>query len=335
MSSPPTRRCSPITASRLRDSPKKHGVALDFRGGGRRRHSGHQDHARRACGNAITRVYGILNGTCNYILTRMERRGPRLRRRSDRGAGARLCRSRSDLRRRRLRHRAQAVAPHQPGLRHAGRASTRSTSRASRPSRRPISRRRTISAIASSCSASRMKTDSGIEQRVHPTMVAKGSAIAQVDGVTNCVAIDGDFVGDVLLVGPAPAATPRPRRWSAILPTSHGAAPACAVCAPAREDLSQYQRAQCDPSGRLLSPPVGVRPPGPWRRSPSAWPRTEVSLESIVQRRTASDAPGSDGGPEPGEPVTRNVVLITHKTIEQAIRDALAAIEAEVARIAG
>jgi homoserine dehydrogenase len=26
-------------------------------------------------GNAVSRVYGILNGTCNYILTRMEKEG--------------------------------------------------------------------------------------------------------------------------------------------------------------------------------------------------------------------------------------------------------------------
>ena len=26
-------------------------------------------------GNAVSRVYGILNGTCNYILSRMEREG--------------------------------------------------------------------------------------------------------------------------------------------------------------------------------------------------------------------------------------------------------------------
>ncbi|MCZ3030567.1 homoserine dehydrogenase, partial [Acinetobacter baumannii] len=26
-------------------------------------------------GNAVARVYGILNGTCNYILSRMEREG--------------------------------------------------------------------------------------------------------------------------------------------------------------------------------------------------------------------------------------------------------------------
>ena len=51
-----------------------------------------------------------------------------------------------------------------------------------------------------------------------------------------------------------------------------------------------------------------------------------VSLESIVQRRPRTSLPGiaqyagADGSPAP-------VVLITHKTNEQAIRDALSAIE--------
>ena len=33
-------------------------------------------------------------------------------------------------------------------------------------------------------------------------MVPKHTAIAEVDGVPNCVAIDGDFVGELVLVGP-------------------------------------------------------------------------------------------------------------------------------------
>ncbi len=53
-----------------------------------------------------------------------------------------------------------------------------------------------------------MKTESGIEQRVHPTMLPSHSAIAQVDGVLNCVAVDGDFVGDIMLVGPGAGARP-------------------------------------------------------------------------------------------------------------------------------
>ena len=54
---------------------------------------------------------------------------------------------------------------------------------------------RMISAFASSCSASPSATRTGIEQRVHPTMVPRDSAIAQVMGVTNAVTIDADAVG--------------------------------------------------------------------------------------------------------------------------------------------
>ena len=42
----------------------------------------------------------------------------------------------------------------------------------------------------------------GIEQRVHPTMVRKDSAIAQVMGVTNAVTIDADGIAPITLVGP-------------------------------------------------------------------------------------------------------------------------------------
>src|SRR3972149_3723742 len=38
------------------------------------------------------------------------------------------------------------------------------------------------------------RTLTGIEQRVHPTMVPKGSVIAEIDGVLNAVAIDSDMM---------------------------------------------------------------------------------------------------------------------------------------------
>ncbi|MEO1353975.1 MAG: hypothetical protein AAFW84_35360, partial [Cyanobacteria bacterium J06635_15] len=44
------------------------------------------------------------------------------------------------------------------------------------------------------------RTERGIEQRVHPAMVPKHSAIAEVSGVTNAVAINGDQVGDISTV---------------------------------------------------------------------------------------------------------------------------------------
>src|SRR3954454_15519551 len=45
-------------------------------------------------------------------------------------------------------------------------------------------------------------TGKGIEQRVHPTMVPRDSAIAQVMGVTNAVTVDADAVHAITLVGP-------------------------------------------------------------------------------------------------------------------------------------
>ncbi len=68
-----------------------------------------------------------------------------------------------------------------------------------------------------------VKTEAGIEQRVHPTMVRKDSAIAQVMGVTNAVTLDADGLAPITLVGPAPAARPPLRPSSPTLPTSRAA----------------------------------------------------------------------------------------------------------------
>src|SRR5205823_6305153 len=44
-----------------------------------------------------------------------------------------------------------------------------------------------------------VKTENGIEQRVHPTMVPKNSAIARVMEVTNAVTVDADAVREITL----------------------------------------------------------------------------------------------------------------------------------------
>ena len=41
---------------------------------------------------------------------------------------------------------------------------------------------------------------------MHPTLVPKDTAIAEVAGVTNAVAVDADFAGNLLLVGPGAGA---------------------------------------------------------------------------------------------------------------------------------
>ena len=59
-------------------------------------------------GDRLYRIQGILNGTCNYILTRMEHEQVSFRRRAGRGAAARLRRGGPDGRCRRVRRAGQA-----------------------------------------------------------------------------------------------------------------------------------------------------------------------------------------------------------------------------------
>src|SRR6185437_14365273 len=51
-------------------------------------------------------------------------------------------------------------------------------------------------------------TGRGIEQRVHPCMVARTTPIAHVEGVFNAVVAEGDFAGQVLLEGRGAGAGP-------------------------------------------------------------------------------------------------------------------------------
>ena len=151
-------------------------------------------------GNDITRVYGILNGTCNYILTRMEREG----------------RSFADV----LKEaQAQGYAEADPTFDIGGfdtahkLALLTSLAFGTRVSFDSVYIEGIESITPADIEAAgdlgyrikllgvALRTESGIEQRVHPTMVPKHTAIAEVDGVLNCVAVNGDFVGDVVLIG--------------------------------------------------------------------------------------------------------------------------------------
>jgi homoserine dehydrogenase len=169
-----------------------------------------------------------------------------------------------------------------------------------------------------------LRTDSGIEQRVHPAMVPKQSAIAEVDGVTNCVAIDGDFIGDVLLVGAGAGAGPTASSVMAdLVDIARGlAAPVFGV---ATRHLKPYQRAQMrkHEGGYYIRLSVYDRL-GAFAAIASRMAEQGISLESIVQRRQRLP---SGRMPADGAGAPTPVVMITHPTMEASIRAALEAIE--------
>jgi homoserine dehydrogenase len=169
-----------------------------------------------------------------------------------------------------------------------------------------------------------LRTESGIEQRVHPAMVPKHSAIAEVSGVTNAVAVDGDFVGNLLLVGPGAGSTATATAvMSDILDIARGARshpfriPATQLEPHVRARLGRHQGAY------YVRLAVYDRP-GAMAGIAGRMSEEGVSLESIVQRRPRGAQIGINARVAPGTQTP--VILITHETKEESIRRALEAI---------
>ena len=274
-------------------------------------------------GNDITRVYCILNGTCNYILTLMEKEG----------------RSFADV----LKEaQAQGYAEADPTFDIGGfdtahkLALLTSLAFGTRPSFDSVYVEGIESITPADIEAAgdlgyrikllgvALRTDSGIEQRVHPTMVPKDRVIADVDGVLNCVAIDGDFVGEVMLIGPGAGAGPTASAVTSDLidiARGHILPPFGAKA----KSLKPYKKAEmrAHEGGYYIRLSVYDRP-GAFAAIAGRMADQGISIESIVKRRPGAELPGFN---RRDENAPAFVVLITHQTTEAAIRKALAAIE--------
>jgi homoserine dehydrogenase len=152
-------------------------------------------------GNAIQRIYGILNGTCNYILTRMQR--------DNMGFAECLAEAQRlgyaeadpafDIEGNDTAHKLSILTSLAFGTQIA----------ADEVYIEGITNISIDDIHAADELGYRIKLlgvpsapPLGIEQRVHPTMVPKGSMIAQVEGVTNAVTIEADILGELMLSGP-------------------------------------------------------------------------------------------------------------------------------------
>ncbi len=159
------------------------------------------------------------------------------------------------------------------------------------------------------------RTPKGIEQRVHPTMVAKSEPLAQTMGVLNAVTIDGDAVGALTLVGAGAGGDPTASAVAAdIVDIARGDyGPAFGRPVEALEDAERVPM-QRHEGGYYVRLAVVDRP-GSMASIATRMGERKISLEAIMQKRPAKGAPSSDIAP---------VVLITHATTEASIREALA-----------
>jgi homoserine dehydrogenase len=278
-------------------------------------------------GNQIRRVYGILNGTCNYILTQMQEEhrafAEVLKEAQDKGYAE--ADPTFDIGGFDTAHKLALLTSLAFGtkvaLDHIHVEGIQGITQADIEAADDLGYRIKLLGVA-------LLTDSGIEQRVHPAMVPKHSAIAEVSGVTNCIAIDGDFVGNVLLAGPGAGAKATASAVAAdILDIASGAGFAHAFGVPAAQ-LKAYRRARLGQHQGAYYVRLSVFDrPGAMASIAGRMGERDVSLESIVQRRPRWALPGIDARPKPGAPTA--VILITHETTEEAIRAALNAIHAD------
>jgi len=264
--------------------------------------------------NRITRVAGILNGTCNYILTQMREHGREF---ADVLADAQ-----------RLGYAEADPSFDVDGIDAAHKLAILAALAFGRPVAFDsvyVEGIRRISALDIGFATElgyRIKllgiarqTDQGIETRVHPCMVPQLAPIARVDGVFNAVVAEGNFVGRVMLEGRGAGEGPTASAVVAdlidlargrVTPVwgASGSALSTAPSVPMSAHVGAYylRLMVVDRPGVIADVTAVLRDEG-------------ISLESMLQR-----------GRSPGEAVP--VVLVTHETRESAMTKALARIGA-------
>jgi homoserine dehydrogenase len=260
-------------------------------------------------GNRLSRVYGILNGTSNYILTTMRESGREF---ADVLAEAQTLGYAEadpsfDIDGVDAAHKLAILASvgfgrpvdlagvYTEGIRHVSRLDIDFAEE--------LGYRIKLLGIART-------TENGLEQRVHPCMVPRATPIAAVEGVFNAVVAEGDFVGRVVLEGRGAGAFPTASSVAADLIDIAAGRQVAPFGVPAAA-LAQLPGAPMERhEGAYYIRLMVVDQPGVIADVAAALRDEQVSMASMIQR-----------GRAPGEAVP--VVLTTHVTVEAAMRRAL------------
>ena len=273
-------------------------------------------------GNTFARVYGILNGTCNYILSRMEqdrlafddclREAQRL--------GYAEADPTFDIEGHDTAQKLSILASLAFGTKLDPDAiyveGISSISLADLDAADELGYRVKLLGVA-------VKTEAGIEQRVHPTMVPKDSAIAQVMGVTNAVTVDAEGLSPITLVGPgAGGLATASSVVSDLADIARGVRNAPFGLPVARMTATRKAPMQHHEGGYYIRLLARDRP-GTAATIARRLAQQGISLESIVQRHGSGAHDPSPSG-RSGEAVP--VIMITYATSEDAVRRALSAV---------
>ena len=268
--------------------------------------------------NRIVSVFGIVNGTCNYILSKMTDEG------LDFGVVLKEAQAHGyaeadptfDIEGNDTAHKLQILVAlayrtflnlkdiHTEGI---TRVSAQDIGYA-----RELGYRIKLLAIAKAASG-------GVEARVHPTMIAADSPLAAVSGVFNAVFITGDAVGDLMFYGRGAGQLPTASAvWSDAIEIARRIAHGIPV--------TGLELPSVGPTPLTLQPMELVRTcyylrvmaqdrPGVLSKITGVLGKHDISIASVIQKGRAS-----------GEAVP--VVMMTHEARERDMRNALAVIDA-------
>ena len=267
-----------------------------------------------AAANEIERVYGILNGTCNFILSKMEA--------EDRDFADVLAEAQAlgfaeadpsfDIDGVDAAHKLSLLASlafgTQPAFTDVAASGIRHILAADIAEAASLGYRVRLLGLAESGPA-------GLFQRVHPHLVPVDHPLAHVTGATNAVVAEGNFVGRLLFQGPGAGDGPTASAVVAdLIDIARGefgpafAMPAAALIEQAPADSGErrgraYVRfTVADRVGVLAEIAAAMRDAG-------------VSIESLMQRGASHDEGGADG--------SVLVAIVTHEGPERSVAQAL------------
>lgn len=265
-------------------------------------------------GNEVERVHGILNGTCNFILTEMLSTGRAfddvLKEAQELGyaeadPGFDIDGVDAAHKLAILSAIAFGVKPDFDAVEVSG---IRDVSALDIKFAKELGYRIRLLGVAA-------KSETGVEQRVSACLVPESADLARIDGVTNAVMVDAEPVGQALLVGPGAGGG---ATASAVLGDIVDIAAGRTARAFGRDTASL---------GALKTTPIADRhgayyirlnvidQPGVIADVAGVLGKYGVSIKSVLQH-----------GRQPNEPVP--VVMTTHETTEATMRDVASALSA-------
>ncbi|CCQ73664.1 homoserine dehydrogenase [Magnetospira sp. QH-2] len=263
--------------------------------------------------NNYSRVYGIMNGTCNYILTAMRESGREFSDVLDEAQelGYAEADPSFDVDGIDTAHKLSILtavafgcelnfhAVHVEGIRHVSALDIHFATE--------LGYRIKLLGVAS-------RTENGVEQRVHPCMVPLDAPIAAVEDVFNAVVAHGDYVGTTMHVGRGAGEKPTASAVvSDIADIARGLSlPTFGLPVKRLEKLPT--RPMGEHSGAYYVRFTVLDKPGVMADISAALRDNDVSMESVLQH-----------GRAPYEPVP--LVMTVHEARESAMVGALAAIE--------